>query len=359
MTRPSLIPPPMPPPITLSIVLPVFNEAPNIPLLMERVQGLLDSLAAVEVEVIFVDDHSTDASPELLKTLCQQQSNYRYLRLSSNQGSHVAILAGLEYARGECAVFLASDLQDPPELIPEMLQLWEQGNQIIWAVRAGWQKASRLDRLCADLFCALLNQSTPVKVPPQGWDFALLDRLAINALLQSVGTVVSIDRDITRLGFRQAEVFYMKAPRHQGKSKWSFARKVEAAIDAFVLFSYMPLRVMTYLGFCCSALGFFYALFIIFVRLLTTAPVEGWASLIVVVLLMGGVQMIMIGVLGEYIWRILEESRRRPRFFLEDWYGLENPATTSPPQSSESSKEKYSRPTPRAGPDHEQQNGDP
>lgn len=316
--------------ITLSIILPVFNEEPNIPPLLERLSKLLEQLRQETVEVLFVDDHSLDGSAGLLKAACARNRNYRYLRLSANRGSQIAILAGLEHVRGDCAVFLASDLQDPPELIPNMLELWRQGNQVVWAIRAGWEKASRLERLFSDAFYFLLNRVAMVKVPPQGWDFALLDRLVIDALLQSVGSVVCVDRDITRLGFRQAEVYYIKSERHQGKSKWSFARKLEALIDAFVLFSYWPLRTMTYLGLGCSFLGFCYGLLIVISRLLSPTPVQGWASLIVVVLLMGGIQMIMLGVLGEYIWRILDETRRRPRFFLEDWCGLE---TDLPPPS--------------------------
>jgi polyisoprenyl-phosphate glycosyltransferase len=327
--------------VTLSIVLPVYNEELNIPYLLERLSALRSQLQPISSEVIFVDDHSRDRSPTLLKEACAQCSAYRYLRLSANRGSQVAILAGLEHMQGECAVFLASDLQDPPELIPQMLDLWRKGNQVIWAVRESREGISWLELLLANTFYWLLNKMAQVQVAPQGSDFALLDRRVVAALLQSVGATISIDRDIARLGFAQAQLLYVKQQRHQGTTKWSFERKLEAFADAFVSSSYMPLRGMSYLGMLSSLLGFLYALIVVALRLSAGVAVEGWASLMVVILILGGIQMTMLGILGEYLWRTLEESRRRPRYFLEEWSGLET--STSPQQQSPARLSGYDR----------------
>ena len=307
----------------LSIVIPVYNEQSGIAALLERLELLQQNAKEVRAEIIFADDHSTDDSSALLKAACQEREGYRYLRLAQNSGSHVAILAALQHARGDCAVFLASDLQDPPELIPRMLELWRTGNHIVWAIREHREGISWFESFLSGIFYQLLNRLGQNQWPPQGSDFALLDRKVVDALLQSVGTNPSLGVEIARLGFRQAQVPYTKAKRQSGHSKWNLERRLKAFADAFVSFSFKPLRAMSYLGMACSLLGFVYALVIVILRLVASTPVMGWASLMVIVLVLGGIQMTMLGVIGEYLWRTLEESRRRPRFFLEDSHGLE------------------------------------
>ncbi|HEY3975001.1 MAG TPA: glycosyltransferase family 2 protein [Candidatus Sulfotelmatobacter sp.] len=302
----------------LSIVIPVFNEEVVLPVLIERLRTFIDRLAPLETEIILIDDHSADNSPQLLKKICGQDSRFRYARLARNSGSHVAILAGLAQARGECSVFLAADLQDPPELILQMLDLWRSGHHVVWAVREEREGISKADLFLANTFYRLLNFLGEVNLPPRGSDFALLDRKVADALLKSAGSNPSIGGEIARLGFSSAQITYTKEKRAAGGSKWTLKRKLKAFADAFVSFSYAPLRAMSYLGMMFSFLGFAYALVVICVRLMTRTPVQGWASLIVVVLVLGGVQMMMLGVLGEYLWRTLEAARQRPIYFLEE-----------------------------------------
>jgi polyisoprenyl-phosphate glycosyltransferase len=301
----------------LSIVIPVFNEEAVLPALVERLRAFMDRLAPLVTEIILVDDHSADRSPELLKDVCRQDPRFRYARLARNSGGHVAILAGLAEARGECSVFLAADLQDPPELILQMLDLWRTGHHVVWAVREEREGISRADLFLANTFYRLLNFLGEVNLPPRGSDFALLDRKVMDALLKSAGSNPSIGGEIARLGFSSAQITYTKEKRAAGASKWTFRRKLKAFADAFVSFSYAPLRAMSYLGMTFSMLGFAYALLVMFLRLITRTPVQGWSSLIVVVLVLGGVQMMMLGVLGEYLWRTLEAARQRPIYFLE------------------------------------------
>jgi len=302
----------------LSIVIPVFNEEAVIPALVERLRSFVARLTPLETEVILVDDHSVDRSPELLKEICSNDPRFRYARLAKNSGSHVAILAGLARARGGCAVFLAADLQDPPELILQMLDLWRAGHHVVWAVREERRGVSRLDVFLANTFYRLLNLLGEVDLPPRGSDFALLDRKAVNALLQSAGSDPSIGGEIARLGFSSAQISYTKEERAAGGSKWTLNRKLKAFADAFVSFSYAPLRAMSYVGMVFSLLGFGYAVLVIVLRAMTRTPVQGWSSLIVVVLVLGGVQMMMLGILGEYLWRTLEAARHRPTYFLEE-----------------------------------------
>lgn len=302
----------------LSIVIPVFNEEAVLPALVERLRSFADRLAPMATEVVFADDHSCDRSLAMLQEISREDTRFRYARLAKNSGSHVAVLAGLAQACGKCAVFLAADLQDPPELISKMLDLWRAGHHVIWAVREERLGIPKSDLFLARAFYGLLNLLGEVDLPPQGSDFALLDRNVIDALLKSAGSNPSIGGEIARLGFSAAQIVYTKEERFAGSSKWTLKRKLKAFADAFVSFSYAPLRVMSYLGMLCSLLGFAYALLVVILRLRTRTPVEGWSSLIVVVLVLGGVQMMMLGVLGEYLWRTLEAARQRPTYFLEE-----------------------------------------
>jgi polyisoprenyl-phosphate glycosyltransferase len=302
----------------LSIVIPVFNEEAAIPAMVERLRGIADQLSPLEIEILLIDDHSSDRSASMLRDFSRQDPRFRYARLAKNSGSHVAILAGLAAARGDSAAFLAADLQDPPELILQMLDLWRAGNHVVWAVREEREGVSKIDVFLANAFYRLLNLLGEVDLPPRGSDFALLDRKVIDALLQSAGCHPSIGGEIARLGFSQARIKYTKRDRVAGTTKWTLERKLKAFADAFVSFSYAPLRVMSYLGMVCSLFGFAYASLVIVLWLRHSTPVQGWSSLIVVVLVVGGIQMMMLGVLGEYLWRTLEAARRRPVYFMEE-----------------------------------------
>jgi len=314
----------------LSIVIPAFNEEAVLPALVERLRAFADRLSPLVTEIILVDDHSADRSMELLKQICRQDSRFHYARLAKNSGSHVAILAGLAQARGECAVFLAADLQDPPELILQMLDLWRAGHHVVWAVREEREGVSRVDLFLSNFFYRLLNLLGEVNLPPRGSDFALIGRKAVDALLKSTGSNPSIGGEIARLGFSAAQISYTKEKRAAGDSKWTLKHKLKAFADAFVSFSYAPLRAMSYLGMLFSFLGFGYALVVVMTRLMTRTPVQGWSSLIVVVLVLGGVQMMMLGILGEYLWRTLEAARQRPIYFLEETSEVDAVTDTQP-----------------------------
>lgn len=300
----------------LSIIIPVYNEQESLPHLMPRLNALMDSLT-IAAEVWLVDDHSTDASPRLLHDICQQDARYHFIRLAKNSGSHVALLAGLAQSRGACATMLAADLQDPPELIPDLLSQWQAGNKVVWGIRQAREGISQREQGFSNAFYQLLNRFSEVQLPPTGADYTLLDRRVIDALLQSVGANPSIALEIARLGFQQSQIPYVKAQREHGVSKWNLRKKLNAFADAFITTSYMPLRAMSYIGMTISIFGFVYAILIILFRLTNLVRVDGWAALMVVVLIFGGVQMLMLGIIGEYLWRTLEQARQRPLYFIE------------------------------------------
>jgi glycosyltransferase involved in cell wall biosynthesis len=300
----------------LSLIIPVYNEESGIDHLIQRLDSFINNKFE-NTEVIFVDDHSSDNSARLLKLECQRNPAYHFIRLSKNSGSHIAIIAGMGVAKGDCAVFLAADLQDPPELIVNMIDKWRDGNKIVWAVRDRIDGISMSTALFSRLFYFFFNKMSYLKLPKTGADFALLDRQVVDALIMSADAKPSLGALINWLGFKQTEILYTKEERRHGKSKWTLSKKINAFIDSIVSFSYAPMRIMIGFGLLVAAFGFLYSLFIVGLNLLGD-PVEGWSSIIVAVLILGGTQMIMLGVLGEYLWRNLEESRKRPLYFIED-----------------------------------------
>jgi polyisoprenyl-phosphate glycosyltransferase len=308
----------------LSIVIPCYNEVEGLPSLVARLDALIARLnEKVNVEVIVVDDHSNDGSNILLKKLCSESSYLKFIRLSRNSGSHVAIIAGMKYCKGDAAVFLAADLQDPPELVLDMITKWNEGFDVIWAVRADRIGVSRTSVFFSNMFYRLLNSMTEIHFPKKGADYALLDRKVVDGLVQSAGSKPSLGALISWLGFLQTEIPYVKEERKFGKSKWTLTKKLNAFADAFVGFSYLPMRFMSFIGFLAACCGFIYALVIIIMRFSIGNPIEGYASTMVAILIIGGLQMLMLGVLGEYLWRNLEESRKRPLFLIEDQKGVE------------------------------------
>ena len=300
----------------ITIVTPAYNEAENLPVLYQRLRDVLDSVDA-EWEWIVVDDHSHDESPVTLARLAEQDGRLRAFRFSRNFGSHTAITCGLNHARGECAIVLAADLQDPPEEIPRLLTEWQRGAQVVWAVRAQRKGESAAYLRFARLYYALMRRVSALReLPAAGADFFLMDRRVIDAFNQFAERHVSILVLIAWMGFRQATICYDKQPRLHGRSGWNLEKKLKLVVDSITSFTYFPIRLMSYLGFATALLGFLYAGLVIF-NALRGLPPQGWASLMVVLLVVSGVQMLMLGVLGEYLWRALDEARGRPRYIVE------------------------------------------
>ncbi len=299
----------------ISIIIPVYNEAENLIQLSNKFKEI--SFGDIDKEVIFVDDNSNDETLELLEKICIENNNFNYIRLSKNSGSHIAILAGMQNVKGDAVVFMAGDMQDPPELITSLIEMWQSGQDVVWAVRENIEGVTLLSKFLSKSFYSLMNTFTNVKFPPSGADFALMDKKVVNAVLQSTGSNPSLGGLIASVGFKQAEIKYIKKARAFGKSKWTLNKKLQAFIDAFVAFSFAPMRIMIYTGMIISIIGFIYVITIIILRLFFIKQIDGWASIMVAVLFIGGIQMLMIGTLGEYLWRNLEESRKKPLFFIE------------------------------------------
>ena len=302
--------------LLVSVVTPAFNEADNLPELYKRLLAVMEG-ANVGWEWVVIDDHSTDDTFAVLQRMACQDRRIRGLRFSRNFGSHVAIRCGLDHANGDCMVVMAADLQDPPETLPELLAEWKAGAQVVWAAR-GSREGEKIGRLAiARLYYAVMRHVVGVKeMPAAGADFFLLDRTVVDALLQFKESNVSIIALITWMGFRQTTIFYQKRARLHGRSGWSLGKKVKIVLDSVMSFSYLPIRLMTLAGFFSAVAGLIYAGVVVGLALFGT-PIQGWSSLMIAVLFFGGMQMVMMGVLGEYLWRTLTEARQRPRYIIE------------------------------------------
>lgn len=311
----------------LSIVTPAYNEAENLPVLHERLTSTLTK-AGVEWEWIVVDDHSADRTFAVLQEISARDPRVRALRFTRNFGSHSAIRCGLEEARGACAAVMACDLQDPPEVLVELLASWKTGVKVVWAARRKREGEKQVNLGFSRLYYFIMRRFVGLReMPPNGADAFLIDRLVISALTQFSESNLSLFALLAWMGFPQATVLYDKQPRLHGRSGWSLEKKLKLVIDSVTSFTYFPIRAITYVGFLCAFLGFVYAATILVRGYLGRGWPEGWASLMVVVLIIGGIQMLMMGMLGEYLWRALEESRRRPRFLVEARTGAESRAT--------------------------------
>lgn len=301
----------------LAIVTPAFNEADNLPVLHARLTAAMQPLAEWDWEWVIVDDHSRDDTYAVVAALAARDPRVRGVRLARNFGSHTALTCGLHQADGACVVALAADLQDPPELIPQLVARWQSGAQVVWAVRDRREGESAVTLAMSRLYYWVMRSVVGMtEMPATGADFFLLDRVVVDAFARFGEGHANIFALLTWMGFRQATVAYDKEARLHGRSGWTLAKKLKLVVDSFTAFSYLPIRLMSYLGLLVGVLGFVYAGSVV-VNALTGKPVEGWSSLMVVVLLLGGFQMMMMGVLGEYLWRALDESRRRPRYLVE------------------------------------------
>jgi dolichol-phosphate mannosyltransferase len=292
----------------ISIVTPAFREAENLPALYPR---LAAALADREWEWIVVDDHSPDATFAVISDLARSNPRVRGVRLARNTGSHAAILCGIELSRGRAVAVLSADLEDPPEVLAPLIEQWQQGWQVVWAVRARSRGAS------SRLFQVTMRRLTGIDLPSTGADCFLADRAVIDALLRFSERHNNLFVLLAWMGFRQTSIVYEKGERASGRSGWTMNKKVDLLLDSVSAFSYKPIRWMSILGAITALAGFGWALEVI-VNALRGHPPAVFSSVIVAVLLIGGIQMLMMGALGEYLWRALDESRRRPRFLIEE-----------------------------------------
>lgn len=302
----------------LSMVVPVYNERTVLPQFTERLTAVLDGLD-LETEILFVDDGSDDATVQWLEDRSRDDERIALLRLSRNFGKEAAMSAGLDHARGDAVVIIDADLQDPPELIPRFVDEWRQGFDVVYGLRESRAGEGPIKRFSAAVFYRVMDRLSDVSVPRDVGDFRLLSRRAVDAL----GGLREQHRYMKGLfawiGYPQKAISYARDARMAGASKWSFWKLWNLALEGITSFSAAPLRLATLLGIVTSAGAFSYGLFFLLRTLLFGNPVPGYPSLMVVILFLGGVQLVCLGIIGEYLARTYNESKRRELYFVMEY----------------------------------------
>jgi dolichol-phosphate mannosyltransferase len=303
--------------IRFSVAVPVYNEVESLPVLYRRVRQVMDELGE-PWELILVDDGSTDGSTDLILKLVEEDPRVVPVIFARNFGHQVAITAGLDYSRGEAVIIMDADLQDPPEVIPDLVEKWRQGYEVVYAVRTEREGETWFKRFTASLFYRLIYRITDVRIPLDVGDFRLLDRQVVDTLNQMRERHRFPRGMAAWVGFRQIGVPYKRAARFAGETKYPFRKMLRLAIDAVTGFSYFPLQLATYLGFFSAGLAALFIPVVVVLRLTGYQAFLGQASTLVAVLFLGGVQLISLGILGEYIGRIYDEVKRRPLYIVRE-----------------------------------------
>src|ERR1700704_1929153 len=309
-------------PINYSIVIPVFNEEAVLPGLLRRLDLLLARLHG-PAEAIFVDDGSSDSGPLVLQALAKRDPRFRYIGLSRNFGHQVAITAGMDAAQGDAIVVMDADLQDPPEIVEQLIAKWKEGYDVVYARRLSRAGESRFKRATAHLFYKVLGRMSSVTIPADVGDFRLIDRKVREAFRSMPEQDRFVRGMIAWLGFRQTEVAFHRLPRLAGQTKYPLSKMVRLAVNGALSFSDAPLRLAIWFGLGVSACALLYGLYIISLWLMDSHLVAGWSSTIVVISFLCGINMLMTGIMGLYVGRIHAEVKRRPLYVVSQKLGFD------------------------------------
>ena len=310
----------------ISLVAPVYNEAEVLDAFYERAARVLTALEGFSYEILFIDDGSSDGSYRQLAGFAARDPHVRVLKFSRNFGHQIAITAGIDRACGDCVVVIDADLQDPPEIIESMVEKWREGFDVVYGVRAEREGEKPLKLITASAFYRLLGLVSDIQIPPSVGDFRLLGRRAVNELRNLREKDRFVRGLVSWIGFRQTGISYSRDKRYAGKTKYPYRKMFRFAFDGIFSFSTAPLQLATWMGYAASVLAFLY-LISVFVQKALGYTVEGWATIMVALLFLGGVQLICIGILGEYLGRIFNEVKPRPMYVIEETLGTDQAAT--------------------------------
>lgn len=309
--------------MALSIIIPIYNEEKNISLLYSRLTKILQD-CAIEYELFFINDGSKDNSIYLIKELAQIDYKVKYIDFSRNFGHQIAVTAGLHHATGSAAVIIDADLQDPPELIPDLFKKYNEGYSVVYAKRKSRNGESFLKKFTAKVFYRLLSSITNINIPLDTGDFRIIDRKVIDILKQMPEQNKFLRGQIAWVGFRQTFIEYERHERFAGKTGYTYKKMLRFALDGITSFSDLPLKLASLTGFGVSLISFLLMLYTLYSKYITKDYVPGWPSLMISILFLGGIQLIGIGIIGEYISRIGNNTRNRPLYVINDSNILDN-----------------------------------
>ena len=304
----------------ITLLIPAYNEQEVLEPLFERLDTLAKSTKHYQFEFLFVNDGSRDDTLEIIKRRAEKDSRISYINLSRNFGKEIAMIAGIDHVKGDAMVILDADLQDPPELIPEMIAYWEEGYDDVYARRNSREGETWVKKRTSSWYYKLLQSSTSIPIQIDTGDFRLLDRRCIDALKQFRESQRNTKAMFSWIGYRKKEIFYNRDPRIAGTTKWNYRKLVNLAIDGITSFTTAPLRIATISGLGISLLAFCYILYLVIRPLFGVPTGAGYSSLMAVILFIGGIQMLFLGIIGEYIGRIFVEVKQRPLYLIEEYH---------------------------------------
>ena len=305
----------------ITIIVPSYNEEEALPYLYERLNTMMNNLNQYEFEVLFVNDGSKDKTLELIKEMRNKDNRISYVNLSRNFGKETAMIAGLDYATGDAVIFIDADLQDPPELIPELIKYWEEGYDDVYARRSSRKGETFLKKFTSKMYYKVLQSLTRVEIQKDTGDFRLLDKRCVNALKKMRETQRCSKSMFSWIGYNKKEVMYDRDPRIAGKTKWNYKKLVDLAIDGITAFTTSPLRVSTFLSIPTFLAFFIYLIYVIVKCITNNIGVGGYQTIILMNLFFFGVIILLIGIIGEYLGRIFNETKNRPLYFVDEYNG--------------------------------------
>lgn len=307
---------------TISILIPAYNEEEVLRHLYERLGKLAESTPHYDFEFLFVNDGSRDKTLEIIESYAEKDKRIAYINLSRNFGKEIAMIAGLDYVTGDATVIIDADLQDPPELIPKMIKYWEDGYDDVYARRNSRAGETWFKKITSETFYKVLQKSTNVPIQQDTGDFRLLDRRCVEALKKFRESQRYTKGMFSWIGYNKKEILYDRDPRAAGETKWNYLKLINLAIDGITSFTTAPLRIASILGMTVSFAAFIYIIYLV-VRTIASggSDLAGYPSMMAVILFLGGVQLLSLGVIGEYVGRIFNETKQRPLYFVETYHG--------------------------------------
>ena len=301
----------------VTILVPAYNEQDVLNMLYERLVNIMNSNFKYDFEILFINDGSKDKTLDIIRNLREKDKRICYVNLSRNYGKETAMMAGFDYCKGDCLIILDADLQDPPELIPEMLKYWEEGYDDVYAKRRSRKGETFLKKFTSKMYYKTLQSVTNIEIQKDTGDFRLLDRRCVEALKQLRESQRYTKGLFSWIGYKKKEILFDRDPRAAGKTKWNYRKLVGLSIDGLTSFTTAPLRMSAILGIIISLVGFLYMMVIIIKTLVYGIDVPGYSSTMVVILFLGGIQLIFLGIIGEYLGRAFYETKDRPLYFID------------------------------------------
>lgn len=303
----------------ITIIIPAYNEEESLPFLYERLDKLMGDMKNYDFEILFVNDGSKDKTISIIKELREKDKRISFVDFSRNFGKEIAMIAGLDYATGDCVIFMDADLQDPPELIPELVKYWEEGYDDVYAKRRSRKGETWLKKFTSKMYYKVLQKTTRIEIQKDTGDFRLLDRRCVNALRKIRESERNTKSMFSWIGYKKKEVLYDRDPRVAGTTKWNYIKLIDLAIDGITSFTTSPLRLSTYIAIPTFLVLFVYFIYVIAKSCIIHEAIQAFQAIILLILFFSGVQILLFGILGEYLGRIFKETKNRPLYLVNEY----------------------------------------